>query len=70
MGYPVDIKTTNIVTATTTTVKSGSARILGLSMYLRMLQQEQLHFDDTTAVWVFNTPATDTTTTNLQLVEK
>ena len=31
MSYPVDIKTANITTATTTTIKSGSARILGLS---------------------------------------
>jgi len=31
MGYPVDIKTANITTATTNTVKSGATRILGLS---------------------------------------
>ena len=31
MSYPVDIKTVNITSATTTTIHAGSARILGLS---------------------------------------
>jgi len=38
--YPVDIKTVNITTATTTTIFNGP--------------------DDTTALWVVNTPATNT----------
>ena len=63
MGYPVDIKTVNITTATTTTIKSGSARILGLSWVVptNVGVGTITVYDDTTAVWVVNTPATNTT---------
>ena len=63
MGYPVDIKTANIVTATTTTVKEGSARILGLSWVVptNVAVGTITVYDDSTAVWVVNTPATNTT---------
>ena len=63
MGYPVDIKTANITTATTTTIKSGSARILGLSWVVptNVGVGTITVNDNTTAMWVVNTPATDTT---------
>ena len=63
MGYPVDIKTANIVTATTTVVKEGSARILGLSWVVptNVAVGTITVYDDTTAVWIVNTPATNTT---------
>ena len=63
MGYPVDIKTTNITTATTTTIKSGSARILGLSWVVptNVAAGTITVNDDTTAMWVVDTPATNTT---------
>ena len=63
MGYPVDIKTANIVTAGTTTVKEGSARILGLSWTVpsNVGVGTITVYDDSVAVWVVNTPATDTT---------
>ena len=63
MGYPVDIKTANIVTATTTVVKEGSARILGLSWVVptNVAVGTITVYDDTTAVWVVDTPATNTT---------
>ena len=63
MGYPVDIKTVNITSATTTTIKSGSARILGLSWTVpsNVGVGTITVNDDTTAMWVVNTPATDTT---------
>ena len=63
MGYPVDIKTANIVTATSTTVKEGATRILGLSWVVptNVAVGTITVYDDTTAVWVVNTPATDTT---------
>ena len=63
MGYPVDIKTVNITTATTTTIKSGSARILGLSWVVptNVGVGTITVNDNTTAMWVVNTPATDTT---------
>ena len=63
MGYPVDIKTTNITTATTTTIKSGSARILGLSWVVptNVAAGTITVNDDTTAMWIVNTPATNTT---------
>jgi hypothetical protein len=63
MGYPVDIKTTNITTATTTTIKSGSARILGLSWVVptNVAAGTITVNDDTTALWVVDTPATNTT---------
>ena len=61
MGYPVDIKTANITTATTTTIKSGSARILGLSWVVptNVAVGTITVYDDTTAVWVVNTPQTN-----------
>ena len=63
MGYPVDIKTANITTATTTTIKSGSARILGLSWVVptNVAAGTITVNDDTTALWVVDTPATNTT---------
>ena len=63
MGYPVDIKTANIVTATSTTVKSGATRILGLSWVVptNVGVGTITVNDDTTAMWVVNTPATNTT---------
>ena len=61
MGYPVDIKTVNITTATTTTIKSGSARILGLSWVVptNVAAGTITVNDDTTAMWIVNTPATN-----------
>jgi hypothetical protein len=63
MGYPVDIKTANIVAAGTTTVKEGATRILGLSWVVptNVAVGTITVYDDTTAVWVVNTPATNTT---------
>ena len=63
MGYPVDIKTANIVTAGTTTVKEGSARILGLSWTVpsNVGVGTITVYDDSVSVWVVDTPATDTT---------
>ena len=63
MGYPVDIKTANITSATTTTIKSGSARILGLSWVVptNVGVGTITVNDDTTAMWIVNTPATNTT---------
>ena len=61
MSYPVDIKTTNITSATTTTIKSGSARILGLSWVVptNVAAGTITVNDNTTAMWVVNTPATN-----------
>ena len=61
--YPVDIKTANIVAAGTTTVKEGATRILGLSWVVptNVAVGTITVYDDTTAVWVVNTPATNTT---------
>ena len=63
MGYPVDIKTANIVTATSTTVKSGATRILGLSWVVptNVAAGTITVNDDTTALWIVNTPATNIT---------
>ena len=63
MGYPVDIKTVNITSATTTTIKSGSARILGLSWVVptNVAAGTITVNDNTTAMWVVDTPATNTT---------
>ena len=63
MGYPVDIKTANITTATTTTVKEGATRILGLSWTVpsNVGVGTITVLDDSSAVWVVDTPATDTT---------
>ena len=63
MGYPLDIKTVNITTATTTTIKSGSARILGLSWVVptNVAAGTITVNDDTTALWIVNTPATNIT---------
>jgi|TARA_R100001594_G_scaffold69196_1_gene103574 fructose 1,6-bisphosphatase len=61
--YPVDIKTANITSATTTTVFDGPARILGLSWVVPtdVAVGTITVYDDSTAVWVVNTPATNTT---------
>jgi hypothetical protein len=61
MSYPVDIKTANITTATTTTIKSGSARILGLSWVVptNVAAGTITVNDNTTAMWIVNTPATN-----------
>ena len=63
MGYPVDIKTANITTATTTTVKEGATRILGLSWVVptNVAVGTITVLDDSTTVWIVNTPATNTT---------
>ena len=63
MSYPVDIKTANITTATTTTVKSGATRILGLSWVVptNVAAGTITVNDNTTAMWIVNTPATNTT---------
>ena len=63
MGYPVDIKTANITTATTTTVKSGATRILGLSWVVptNVGVGTITVNDNTTALWIVNTPATNVT---------
>ena len=63
MSYPVDIKTANIVAAGTTVVKEGATRILGLSWVVptNVAVGTITVYDDTTAVWVVNTPATNTT---------
>ena len=63
MSYPVDIKTANITSATTTTVFNGPARILGLSWVVptNVAVGTITVNDDTTAMWVVNTPATNTT---------
>ena len=61
--YPVDIKTANITSAATTTVKEGATRILGLSWVVptNVAAGTITVYDDTTVVWVVNTPATNTT---------
>ena len=63
MSYPVDIKTANITTATTTTVKAGATRILGLSWAVpsNVAVGTITVLDDSSAVWVVDTPATNTT---------
>ena len=61
--YPVDIKTVNITTATTTTIFNGPARILGLSWVVptNVAVGTITVLDDSTTVWIVNTPATNTT---------
>ena len=61
MSYPVDIKTANITTATTTTVKSGATRILGLSWVVptNVAVGTITVLDDSTTVWIVNTPQTN-----------
>ena len=63
MSYPVDIKTVNITSATTTAVHAGAARILGLSWVVptNVAVGTITVNDDTTAVWIVNTPATNVT---------
>ena len=63
MGYPVDIKTANITTATTTTVKSGATRILGLSWTVptNVGVGTITVLDNATTLWIVNTPATNVT---------
>ena len=59
--YPVDIKTANITSATTTTVFDGPARILGLSWVqpYNVAAGTITVNDDTTAVWVVDVPRTN-----------
>jgi len=61
--YPVDIKTVNIVSATSTTIFDGPARILGLSWVVPtdVAVGTITVLDNLTAIWVVNTPATNTT---------
>ena len=61
--YSTDIKTVNITTATTTTIFNGPARVLGLSWVVptNVAVGTITVLDDTTAMWVVNTPATNTT---------
>jgi len=61
--YPVDIKTVNIVSATSTTIFDGPARILGLSWVVptNVAVGTITVLDNLTAIWVVNTPATNTT---------
>ena len=61
MGYPVDIKTANITSATTTTIKSGSARILGLSWVVptNVAAGTITVLDNAATMWIVNTPATN-----------
>lgn len=63
MTYPVDIKTANITTATSTTVKSGATRILGLSWVVptNVAVGTITVLDDSTTVWIVNTPQTNVT---------
>ena len=63
MSYPVDIKTANITTATTTTVKSGATRILGLSWVVptNVAAGTITVLDNATTLWIVNTPATNVT---------
>ena len=64
--YPVDIKSVNITTATTTTVFDGPARILGVSwVQPTNVSAGTITFnDDTTAVWVVDVGASTTHTNN------
>ena len=61
MGYPVDIKTANIVAAGTTVVKEGATRILGLSWVVptNVAVGTITVLDDSTTVWIVNTPQTN-----------
>ena len=61
--YPVDIKTVNIVSATSTTIFDGPARILGLSWVVptNVAVGTITVLDNLTSIWVVNTPATNTT---------
>ena len=59
--YPVDIKTANITSATTTTVKTGATRILGLSWVqpYNVAAGTITVLDDATTVWVVDVPRTN-----------
>ena len=61
--YPVDIKTVNITSATTTTIFNGPARILGLSWVVPsdVAVGTITVNDNTTAMWVVHTPPTNIT---------
>ena len=63
MGYPVDIKTYNITPANTYTIHGGAARILGLSWVVptNVGAGTITVNDNTTAMWVVDTPATNVT---------
>ena len=59
--YPVDIKTANITSATTTTVVDGPARILGLSWVqpYNVAAGTITVLDDSSSVWVVDVPRTN-----------
>ena len=61
--YPVDIKTYNITTANTNTVFNGHARVLGCSFTVPsdVAVGTITFLDDSSTIWVINTPATNTT---------
>ena len=61
--YPVDIKTKNITSASTTTVFDGPARVLGVSWSqpTNVAAGTITVNDDTTAVWVIDVPPSNTT---------
>ena len=59
--YPVDIKTANITSATTTTVFDGPARILGVSWVqpYNVAAGTITFLDDSSSVWVVDVPRTN-----------
>ena len=61
--YPVDIKAVNITSASTTTVFDGPARVLGVSWSqpTNVAAGTITVNDNTTAVWVIDVPASNTT---------
>ena len=61
--YPVDIKTVNITTATTTTIFNGPARVLGLSWVVptNVGAGTITVNESATAMWIVDTPATNVT---------
>jgi hypothetical protein len=62
-NYIGDIKTKNITSASTTTVFDGPARVLGVSWSqpTNVAAGTITVNDDTTAVWVIDVPASNTT---------
>ena len=61
--YPVDIKTYNITSVDTHTVFNGPARVLGCTFTVPTnVAAGTITFkDDSSSVWVVDTPATNTT---------
>ena len=57
MSYPVDIKTTRL--AATGTIFDGPARVLGFYYVNDQAAGSIVINDDTTAVWIVNTPQTN-----------